>query len=305
MSSNLASKVSKAAPYVVIPSCPLKIDGEQTIWACLNKLGIYDDEISYELLMSKDCKEGDARAVFCETEKLPVPRFRKIWSILKEGSEEEKDESKYSNSSTTSALKEVIANIRPIGQLSNKELLDRYALNFEDSAVEEELKKRSCGTNCIAFIDKKTIDVGISASLIAKAKKGIKVPSVLKKDNKLYNIRPVGEFPQEAYDVCPVTGCLLFDGYSEELGITWTVHLEVKQFIWLMNDQGIKIDAFTANNIQKMAETEGFDAIKLQYPKITELYEGLSDTGGLPSLKEKLNSKQTQKIDPFRGNRRF
>ncbi len=306
MSTTLTQKVDQASKYVVITDRE-KTENTQIIWEALEKLGIFDDEISYEILMSPDCKEGDARAIFCEEMGMPVPRFRKIWTVLKEGGKEDSSMIKYGSSSE---LKDVLEVIRPVGQLSNKELLNRYKDNIDDAGVEEELKKRSNGGNCIAFFEDE-IDVVLSAYLLAKAKRGMKVPTILNKDDKLYRVRPVGNFPQETYDICPVTGEVLFEGYSEELGVTWEIPLEVKQFVWLMNDQGVRIDAFVANNIQSIyknaptGSVAGLDALKSQYSKIAALFEDLKDVGELPALKTSMSTKESKRLDPFRGNRRF
>lgn len=300
MSTTLAQKVDQASKYVMILNHNEPItEPSKIIWGGLKQLGIVgDDEVSLETL--KDCKSGHARAIFCEQINMPVPRFDKIWSILKDGAEEKST----STSMVQPDLKNALDAMRPIGQLSNRELLQRYKDNLDDSAAEEELKKRSLGENCVAFY-KEEIDIDLSASLLAKAKRGVKVPSVLNKDNKIYRIRKVGKFPQEAYDVCPVTGAILFENYSEGLGVSWIIPLEARQFIWIMNDQGIKIDAFVANNIQSLYVKEGMDALKLQYPKIAELYDDLFLIGDLPSLKTNLSAKESKNLDPFRGNRKF
>jgi len=297
MSTTLAKKVEQAAKYVLILNHEEPVtDPAKIIWDGLRKLGIFDDNVSYELLMSNECKEGDARAIFCDQMNMPVPRFRKIWGILKEGTKEVAE--------TTMELSKVVEYIKPIGQLSNKDLLQRYKDNPDDSSVEEELKKRSQEKNCIAFY-KEEIDVDLSASLLSKAKKGIQIPTVLSSNGKIYRIRAVGHFPQETYEVCPVTETILFENYSEALGVTWRIPLESRQFIWLMKDQGIKIDAFVANNIQDLYEQKGMDGLKLQYPKIAELFENLSELGELPTLKTNVSSKYSKSSDPFRGNRKF
>jgi hypothetical protein len=291
MSTTLKEKVAEAASYIVNTDDTTTFNSEQFVWKCLNDLGIYDDEMSLEILT--ECREGDARAVFCEKHNQPVPRFRKVWNILKEGESEEA-----TSSNNLAGLEAVVQSVKPIGQFSNKDLLIRYSENMEDSVAEEELKKRSKGGNCIVFEGKEKINVTLSNQLLQKAARGLKVPKIYKADGKVLRVFPVGVFPQETYDVCPVTGEILFEGYSEGLGVSWEIPLEVRQFVWLMDDQGIKIDAFTADNIQETFKKDGFDALKAKFVKITELYEELAELGDLPSLKAKLDSKSTVS-DPF------
>ncbi|MEK6832526.1 MAG: hypothetical protein AABY32_00635 [Nanoarchaeota archaeon] len=74
------------------------IDECQYVWFVLKELGVYvDDDDSHNILLSNECKEGDARRIFCEkgpksifledkiTEpaRIPIPRFKQIWKILK------------------------------------------------------------------------------------------------------------------------------------------------------------------------------------------------------------------------------
>ena len=303
MSITLADKVEEASKYALLLNHDKPFEHpRKIIWEGLSKLGIFNDEISYEILMSPSCKEGDARAIFCDEMGMPVPRFRKIWKILKDDEKEESSEFQDPNLNDT--MHEIVKTLRHVGQLSNKELLESYKENPNNSVVESELQKRSKDGNCIAFF-KDEIDVDLSTSLIAKAKRGIKVPIILNKNGKIYRIRPVGKFPNEICDICPVTGAILFDDYSEKLGVTWDIPLEVRKFVWLMNDQGVHIDAFVANNIQELYKNKGFDTLKSQYPKIAELFDDLSDINGLPTLKTLLSTEESKNIDPFRGNRRF
>jgi len=307
MSTKLTEKVRESAQYVVIPKNTVD-NKEEIVWECLEALGIYDDDISYEILMSSDCKEGDARAVFCDTAKIPVPRFRKIWGILKEGAEKE---DKLSTSSYD--LRDLDKYMKPIGQFSNKDLLVRYSENPEDSACEEELRKRSCGNRCIVYNpDNKTVNVELSAKLLAKAKRGIQVPTVLKDEGSIYKVYEVGGSPEESYEICPISGEVLFEGYSSDLGVYWELPLEAKQFVWLMEDQGIKVDAYVVNNLQEKFKADeakragsGMDNLRLQYPKVSELYDELKDLGELPSLKKKANTRSSQVSDPFKRNKRY
>jgi hypothetical protein len=288
--TTLKEKIAKAATYVVKSDDPTAF-----IWQCLNELGIYDDEISLEILNS--CKEGDARAVFCEKNSQPVPRFRKIWEIINGETEEEK-------AHNLDDLKAIVQGNKHIGQYSNKDLLTRFSENPEDTVAEEELRKRSKGGNCIVF-DNDVVNVSMSAHYISEASRGRNVPSVLKKDNKIYHVYPVGQFPNKTYDVCPVTGDILFDGYSEKIGISWDAPLECLQFVWLMNDQGMKVDPVLAKTVQDMyIKDDSLDELKLTFIKVGELFDELKSTGDLPSLKAKLDTRSAKKADPFGGNKR-
>ena len=311
--SALADRIKKASKYFiptdskketpvgkgVIVTCDEE-RAEQAIWECLAKLGIYDDEISLELLMSEDCKEGDARAIFCDTGRLPVPRFRKIWSILKDGAVAKQDKE-----STGGLTKELIDRITPIGQFSDKQLLEKYNPTC-DMAVLTELKVRSELRPCIVFKDKESIDVELSLPLLREARRR-DVPNVFKDGKQTRKVYRVGEFPEDTYTRCPVTGQILFDGYSEKLGVKWEIPYEALQFIALLVNQGVEITPLTARDLQREylgdgTEPASMDALRDLFPKIAVTYDELKEIGELPNLKTTLNSRDA-KLDPFGGKR--
>lgn len=289
----LSEKVKSASKFLLSPdNKPLDSNkAEINLWEYLAKLGIIDDDVSYEILMSNDCKEGDARAVFCDLGKIPVPRFRKIWSILKEGAlGETKKES------SDGLTKEVLNRITPIGQWSDESLLGQYS-PICDRAIETELKLRSEMRPCIVFKNKDEIDVGISLKLLREARRR-EVPNVYKSDGKTYKVYRVGEFPEDTYTRCPVTGHLLFEGYSEKIGVKWEIPYEALQFIALLVNEGVQVSAITARDLQKEYTTNGMDGLRDLFPKIAVRYDELKEINELPNLKATLNSRDA-KMDPF------
>lgn len=302
--SALVEKVKKAAKYFT-PTNPKKdiIYGEgvqmfaneekaeQAIWECLAKLGIYDDDVSLELLMSDDCKEGDARAVFCDTGKLPVPRFRKIWNILKDGAEPKQERE------TSGGLsKEMIQTITPVGQWSDKDLLEKYGPTCSQ-AVETELKVRSEMRPCIVFKNKDEVDIETSMKLLREARRR-EVPNVYKADGQTKKVYRISEFPEDTYTRCPVTGNILFDGYSEKIGVTWEIPYEALQFIALLVREGVQVSAITARDLQKEYKENGLAGLRDLFPKIAVRYDELKEINELPNLKATLSSRDA-KMDPF------
>ena len=282
-------KVGESAQFV--PNKSVK-DSEMFIWDCLEQLGITNDDIGHELLMSSDCKEGDFRQVFCDKKYLPVPRFRRIWRIFRDGT----DENIHKEPSPEGLTKEVLARITPIGQWSDEQLLEKYS-PICDRAVETELKARSEMRPCIIFKSKEEIDEILSLKLLREARRR-EVPNVYKADGKTYKVYRVGEFPENVYTRCPVTGSILFENYSEKIGVKWDMPYEALQFVALLVKNGVSVTPITARDLQKEFKDKGMDGLRDLFPKIAVQYDELKEIGELPNLKATLNSRDA-KMDPF------
>lgn len=295
--SKLTEKVAKALPYVVFASNATETQ-EAFLFRCLKELGILDDEVSYDILMN-DCKEGDARAVFCDKNGLPVPRFRKIWAILKEGSAEE------TSATVANDFGKLVDALKPVSQWTDEDLLSKYGVQCE-SAVETELKSRSKGNNCIVFLPKAdgfVVDVKVSMALLKEARRR-QVPASYHTGGKVYRVYPVGEFPEMVYIKCPVTGCDLFDGYSDKLGFKWEMDYDALVFIYLVAKSGVEITPMVARDLQKEWKANDIDGLRDMFPKVANEYDDLKEINELPSLKTRMSVREKSKQDPF-GNKRW
>jgi hypothetical protein len=288
------AKVIKQSLINTTVGIPQDILVENFIINKLKALGIYSDSESYDLLLSEDCKEGDFRKIFCEgTDPIPLPRFRKIWSILREGSTSTTQKQQLINSDPSTYALNIL---KPIGQYSDEELLKKYVSNNEDSESEKELRERSKDRNFIIFKNNKEIDIELSLKMLREARRRV-TTSVWNDGTMTYIVYKIGEFPNEIYDICPVTGETLLDNYSEKLGINWgKLNLDARQFIWIMHDQGIEINPLIVRTLTEVYEKDGVEGLKDLYSKIGLIYEDLKLQGNLPSLKSK---NKISKKDPF------
>jgi hypothetical protein len=297
--SSLSDKVAKAAPLLVVsPGKTVIGNNADFIWACLRELGITDDDMSHEILLSADTREGDARAVFCDKNGVPVPRFRRIWSILREGAVSEQT----TGGAPTGDLKSLVDAVRPIGQRSDEELLALYGVDCS-SEIEKELRERTKSHNCIVFRKngtKQEVDQAISMRLMKEARRRQVDPSYHDGD-KVYRVYPIGEFPEQVYTMCPVTGKLLTDGYSDGLGFKWDMDYAGMVFVNLIHKAGIQITPITARDIQNEWKAKGLDGLKSMFPKVAKTYEDLDEIGELPSLHTRLNGREAGRQDPFGG----
>jgi len=322
---SIQNKVSKAAELLIsipnfISTCKNNVCAtdevvessdvdlaKKWVWSRLEKLGIYEDEESNDILISDDCQEGDARRYFCENGEpnLPIARFKRVWTILKGSKIEEKKKTSQPNSD----IKDLISAVRPIGQFSDDELLAKYGLECAEDVVGE-LSKRAHGRNFIVFEDKThgVIDQKLSKRFLKIARHKDTPPQIIIED-KYYKLYKVGQFPNAMYEECPLHhGVLLTEGYCDQCQISWSsVREKERSFIRVIKNEG---DAPTSRmDIQKLVtEASGDNGIielKRFYPVIASIFEELGEEGRLPSLKVR-SSESCGVQDPFsQGKKRY
>jgi len=273
------------------------------IWRRLEKLGIYNDSDSNDILISDDCQEGDARRFFCENGEpnLPIARFKRVWSILKESVNKVENQN-----SSVSDIKDLVGIMRPIGQLSDLELMDRYHLECADDVVEE-LSKRAHDRYFVVFKDRVAglIDKNLTMKFLKVARYKNTPDHIVIGDN-FYQLYKSGQFPNAVYEECPLhSGVLLTEGYCDKCQLSWSsVKDKERKFIRVMNDEG---DTPTSRfDIRKLVEeatgNDGIISLKKIYPMIGVKYEELVDEGRLPSLKVRSSESSIQ--DPFNSSKR-
>lgn len=266
--SILSEKVKAAARYFI----PGNVPAERAIWNALDRLGIVDDDISYELLMSENCKEGDARAVFCDQDGLPVPRFRKIWSILKDDSS---NQSEPRPLTAQSAL-----HLTPIGQWSDKDLLERYSPTCPMNVMVE-LKSRSELKPCVVFDDGGKVDTEQTLKLLrlARRKGSPTIPGA-----RLGKVYRVGEFPCGNMDLkCPVTRQAM-RGERSVLGVDWDIPYEAMQFVAVMVDNGLSFERREASEVIATVKQSGLGRLRELFPTQADEYDRRAAEGSLPDL---------------------
>jgi hypothetical protein len=334
----LVVKVSEAATVIVgIPNIGLstcvsgsdekisfEIAAENLIWSRLSYIGIYNDQDSYDMLMSDLFKEEDGRLVFCESEepRLPLLRFKKIWSILKrresdsvledvlDGKEVDKEDLKAAvdaENKKASLLDDVVfSSLKPIGQLTDAELLNRYSPE-SSSEVVEELLRRSKGRPFVAFSSERDgkIDQEITLRMLKESRKR-EMPIHYKVSDALYRLFVAGVFPSQVFYECPVhKGVLLLDGYCDECGHSWEgVDYKACQFVRLIVELG-QCPKERPSLRQLIADarscsSDDMNALELDYPNVAAVFRERCEEDKLPSLRSRTASSEASHVsDPF------
>lgn len=273
----LIEKVAKAAKYVPTSIAKDGTNAKQTILENLEALGITNDEQGYELLMSEHCKFGYAREQFVDKSGIPIVVFSKIWGILTEGG---------STPEEPSEIKVQSIKIHTVGQMSTKELLEQYGPDCS-SEIEEELHNRSNGRNVIVFEqDKKTVNIKHSLKFMKEAKHHITPSEYVDGIGNAYTVWPVGQWPNQTYDICPVTKDVLIDDYCASLGVSWAgVDEHCREFIAVMKSKGINLDLMNVTQVIELAKTQGLKGLKQRFQTVSLEYDRLKEEIRLPILK--------------------
>jgi len=281
----LSDRISKAVEILKIP--------EVELTGILKSLGIEKDEFSLKLLETGSIKEDDAKSPFI-LKGIPLARFIAAWRIINGKDPFEQDKMHFSTN---------VQNIHttlntPIGQWSNRDLLEKYGRDCP-TEIEEELKKRSRERPFIIFVEEEKIDIDTSLKLLALARRQ-PMSSTYKVDDTIYKVYRVGEFPLEFFYECPChPNTLLVEGYCDESGVTWIGasresgddDMEKMQFCRLIVNSGkLSVD-------ENLLATLSLKELRKRSPKISLQFDELKELGQLPNLKRRL-SKGTGR-DPF------
>ena len=315
---NLVEKVKKAAEVIshiksVYKDRTLE-DVESLVWEKLATLGIEkDNEASHSLIADGFCKEGDARAVFCEGEPptIPVPWFRKIWAILSDGKPTSTEISgTFTGKEDLKEIAQIMVGQRPASQWNDKDIIEAYNIDCS-SEVLEEFKKRADGKTVVAFEDRNSgkVNVEITLAMLRTSRRRTVIPIVYSHLSQAYRLFTVGDFPSEIYEESPLSpGTLLFKDYCEDCYMDFSgVSKEARQFLRIAYNEGVtpkKSDRMAILGLISAAKT-GIQELKRLFPEIGIIYDELESTDNLPSLKNNnATNRESVKSDPF-GNKRF
>jgi hypothetical protein len=316
----LSQKVAEAADS--ISNIPHIEDSVAFIQDCLAKLGIYDEE-DHEILTSSDCTEGDARCVFCEGEPpvLPVPRFKRVWRILKGA-----DRNSGSNMETLVKLGNMLNGFdadhdhfdpnhfpkrKPVGQWKDEELLLGYSLDTPQDVLDA-LSKRAHGRAFIIFSDEANSIVDMKSTLhVLRLARRQETPNTYLTDNGVRRLWNVGDFPSVVQTECPLhRGTILFGGYCDSCKKSWSdVKYETMQFARLVADSGEGPDK--PKDIKSFMEdlkTESLDSLGSDYPSAYEDMEAMKVDGTpLPNLRKRMSCmpRKGSVADPISPNKRY
>jgi hypothetical protein len=227
-----------------------------------------------------------------------------------------KSETQESGSSTNAALIEFIQANKPIGQMTDPELLSQWDKN-RDELTEQELNRRSRG---IAFIvlksgtqipGKEVIDTDYTLEMLKSSRKRTNPTIIPYTNNTFATVYKISELNlnDRVIELCPLCGEILWKGYCAECDSNFAgIGDDERAYVKLIVESG-KINIKTASDRKAVvvSAVKGIDDLKITWPGIIKEFEELRLTGNLPKLRKIANRPSKAPADPFHvsGNRQF
>lgn len=293
--TTLNSRVKEAA---VILKSYLRLDIENceaVITNVLNGIGIDDTEIGLKILNSAATTHADFNQSFKALgHNLPEARVITAMMMLKGQNPFEEKEASMPHSDLS--IIDAIKTMKPIGQWSDTELLEKYG-KHGPMQVEEELSKRSKGRPCIIFNKDETINIQQSLPLLRQARH-LNTPESYIIGDEMYQVYCIGEYPMNVLYECPIHhDVLLVNEYCEECGLKWSDFEKQKDkyvFLRLIAQYNKSIDPIALRTYL----LQSFSELAKLFPKILLKFNALKEEEKLPTLKRRVS--KSQQGDPFR-----
>ena len=265
----------------------LSVDAE-SLTKDLQKAGIDNDSTGISLLNAETTTNGDLVGVLeagCGHGK-PNLKLKAAAAILKGESltktttprENKMPVINAGDQQQSQSLAEVIKANRPIDQWSDRDLLERYSKDREDS-VEQELNKRAKQQNFVVLKPgkfdpgKEEIDIDMTLDLLKSARKRTN-PSMVPVTGGVLPVYKIGELnPQDRIvEMCPICGESLYRGYCEKCLSNFAgVGDDERAYVKLITESdNFNPESFSDRKAVATSARMGLDDLRVTWPSIED-----------------------------------
>lgn len=325
MSTNLTSvsvRFQKAAE-----SLKLQDSEVPKLKEALSAIGIEEDEDGLKYLNSKVISPEDLIEILTKNFEVKGKFCIKAAAMYLKGDDPfeadeptvVKTEIGVSENTTTDALVQFIQANKPIGQMTDAELLAMWVTN-RDEAMEQELARRAKGQAFIVLKagkhlpGKEQVDTEYTLELLKAARKRTNPTIVPYEGNTFATVYKITELNinDRIIEMCPVCGEILWKGYCGACDSNFSgVGDDERAYVSLVANSG-KMNPKSSSDRKALVvcSGKGIDALKQDWPILASTFDELKVTGTLPKLK-KIADRPSQAPnpvqDPFHisGNRKF
>lgn len=221
------------------------------------------------------------------------------------------------SAASTATIVEALKEYRPISQLKDRELLERYAQE-RDFEMEQELHRRARGQPFIILKDgvkkdpgREAIDIDASVDLLKSARKGRVNPTIVPYGEKMANVYRITELniDDRRVEICPVCGETLYKSYCEKCSLNWSpVGKDERAYARLVveNSGRFMKDSFADRKALHASAAAGLDDLRKTWPSMSKLFDDRKEADDLPKL-VLIENRPSRIADPFHvaGNRSF
>jgi hypothetical protein len=281
----------------------------EEMWKALNAVGIENSQDGLTILDADTTTEGDAKPYFCNDlshsgvlgadKAVKIAKFKAGWSILKGRVKAEIKE--------TNGVAAIVESLKPIDQLPDEKLLEKYAQQGQDCSdtIMNRLKSICHNRPFVVFSDSCTgdqVDIPETLKLLRIARRQ-DTPStwLVERNGVKVMVRPaaVGEFPNAWLEDCPIHGdTILVDGYCEKCQNSWKgIIMEDRVMVRVASEVGVIDRSYVAikNWIELILQKSGYlkswkDSLA---PNAFLRYNELKEENKLPILRRKMSKGQS------------
>jgi hypothetical protein len=214
------------------------------------------------------------------------------------------------------AIAKVLESSKPVQQLKDKELLERYVAE-RDYEMEQELNRRAKNQPFVILkkngkheAGKEPIDVEASYDLLRAARKGRTNPTIVPYEGAVANVYRITELNinDRRVELCPICGETLYKGYCERCESNFEgIAKDERAYVHLVAISGkFNRDSFADRKALLVSAAKGLDDLRTTCPGVSKKFDELKETEDLPRLVI-IENRPSRVSDPFHvaGNRTF
>ena len=223
------------------------------------------------------------------------------------------------NTTAVDAIVQFIQGNKPIGQMTDTELLALWEKN-RDEQTETELHRRAKGQAFVVLKagtntpGKEEIDTEYTLEMLKSARKRNNPSIIPYRDNTFASVYKISELNlnDRVIETCPICGEILWKGYCEKCNSNFAgVGDDERAYVKLIVDSGnFQATSVSDRKAVVVSAAKGIEDLKMTWPSIFKKFEELKLTGNLPKLRRIANRPAQVPADiqdPFHvsGKRQF
>jgi len=220
---------------------------------------------------------------------------------------------------TVDALVQIIQASKPVGQMTDPELLALWDKDRSEHS-ENELNRRAKGQPFIILKSgtnvpgKEEIDVEYTLEMLKSARKRNNPKIVPYRDNTFASVYKISELNlnDRIIEICPICGEVLWRGYCEKCNSNFAgIGNDERAYVRLIAESGkFQTSSVSDRKAVLTSAAKGIEDLKITWPSIFKRFEELKLTGDLPKLRMIANRPAQVPVDiqdPFHvsGKRQY
>lgn len=205
-----------------------------------------------------------------------------------------KQEAPIPSTTAVDAIAQILQANKPVGQMTDSELLDLWDKNRDD-ITEQELNRRAknqpfvilkSGTN---IPGKEEIDVEYTLEMLRSARKRSNPKIIPYRDNTFASVYKISELNlnDRIIEICPICGEVLWRGYCEKCNSNFAgIGNDERAYVRLIAESGkFQTSSVSDRKAVLTSAAKGIEDLKITWPSIFKRFEELKLTGDLPKLR--------------------